>query len=126
MDEGDRVRVAQLLDELPETMRDDYMVSLVADYHGRIVSVLRGWLGHPRGHIARLHVEWDPQLASYRERYQGSLWLLRAFEGLLTTIGAQGWTIMTDEHNRVMRRFLTRIGATAIEGHKIFFVREWR
>ena len=57
MEDQDRVRVAELFNEPPEVIRDDYMVSLLADYHGRIVAVLRGWLGHPRGHIEMFHVE---------------------------------------------------------------------
>ena len=123
MEDQDRVRVAELFNEPPEVIRDDYMVSLLAESHGRIVAVLRGWLGHPRGHIEMFHVE---QLASPRERYAGSVWLLRAFEGLLDAIGARGWTAMTDEQDESMVKFLTRHGAQPLVGRQYIFVREWR
>lgn len=122
MEERDHVRVAELFNESPAAIRDDYMVSLVAVYHGRIVAVLRGWLGHPRGHVEMFDVDYS---ASGRERYTGSVWLLRAFEGLLTNIGARGWTAMTGEQDDAMVRFLTRHGAKALDGRQVVFVKEW-
>ena len=123
MDEGDTVRVAELLHEEPTALRDDLMVSLVADYDGRLVAVLRGWLGHPHGHIEVFHVD---LLASPKRRITASVWLLRTFEGLLDMVGARGWTAMTNDQNDAMIRMLTTRGALAIPGGHQVFVRRWR
>ncbi len=123
MDEGDRSQVAVLLGESPERLRDDFMVSLVAEMGGTIVAVLRGWLGHPLGHVEQFDVNRE---ASERQRYMGSVKLLRTFEGLLDAIGATGWTAQTNAENEIMVKFLTRHGASALPGQQVVFVREWR
>ena len=123
MDEGDTVRVAELLHEEPTAIRDDFMVSLVAEYEGRVLAILRGWLGHPHGHIEVFHVD---MLASPKRRITASVWLLRTFEGLLENVGAYGWTAMTHDSNEAMIRMLTARGAMAIPGQHQVFVRRWR
>ena len=123
MDEWDTVRVAELLHDDPITLRDDFMVSLVAEWHDRVVAVLRGWLGHPHGHIEVFHVD---MMASPKQRITASVWLLRTFEGLLEGIGARGWTAMTHDDNHAMIRMLTTRGALALPGSHQVFVRRWR
>lgn len=99
------------------------MVSLVAEWSGQMVATLRGWLGHPRGHIEMFHVE---PSASPRHRYQSCVWLLRTFEGLLGAVGAKGWSAMTNEQNAAMTRMLTDREAVILPGQHHVFVKEWR
>lgn len=123
MDEGDVVRVAELLNEEPDALRDDFMGSLVADDYGRLIGILRGWLGHPQGHIEVFQLDMQ---VSAKSRIRAGVWLLRTFEGLLDAIGARGWTAMTNTVNEPMRRMLTNRGAQVLPGQYDVFVRRWR
>lgn len=123
MDDRDRVRAAELLAELPEALQDDFMVSLVADFHGRMIGILRGWLGHPHGHIEAFALDMN---SPAKRRISAGVWLLRTFAGLLDAVGARGWTAMTNIMNEPMRRMLTTRGAIELPGTHYVFVRRWR
>lgn len=134
MTADDRVRVGELLGEAPDGIRDDFMTSLVAVDAGRILGVLRGWLGHPTGRI-----EWfglDMTVPPVR-RVKAAHGLLTTFEGLLSAVGATGWTAMTSVYNDAMQRLLRGRGATPTGGHlvsgersdgplSVTFYRRWR
>jgi len=123
MDEDDKMAVSGILGESPERLRDDHMVSLVADWSGQIIAVLRGWLGHPYGHVEMFDVDWH---APPKRRVVASLWLIRTFEALCHSVGASGWTAQTAIRNAPMIRLLKfHVGAQMLPEVSQVFVKRW-
>lgn len=123
MDGGDVPAVAALLSVDEAHLNDDFMVSLVAEWSGQFVALLRGWLGHPWGHI---EVFEENPLASPRHRYQASVWLLRTFEGLLERVGAKGWTGMPHKRSTSAVKILQKHGAVIVPEERHLVMKMWR